>query len=191
MPQLAHLIVGLGNPGEDYARTRHNIGFRAVEALAEKTHCPAWKKKFKAQATGTQDFLFLKPQTFMNLSGEAVGEAMRFYQMSASQIIVFHDDLDLATGQVKVKQGGGSGGHNGLKSLDAHIGADYWRVRLGIGRPLTEQGLPVKGEPVTSYVLSPFSRTDQTWLEPLLDRLSGSFGLLQRGDYVAYGRSAS
>lgn len=183
---MKHLVIGLGNPGEDYARTRHNIGFMAVDALAGRYHCPAWKKKFRGAVTGADDFLLLKPHTYMNLSGESAGEATRFHDIAVDNVIVFHDDLDLPPGQVKVKQGGGSGGHNGLKSLDAHIGPNYWRVRLGIGRPMTEQGEPVKGDAVTHYVLNPFPRADHVWLDPLLAALAGGFDRVLAGDYAGY-----
>src|SRR6202042_3092348 len=122
-----------GNPGPDYAATRHNIGFMAADAIAARYKLPAFKKKFKGQITAAPSFILLKPHTMMNLSGEAVGEAMRFHKLAAENVIVFHDDLDLQPGQVKIKQGGGAAGHNGLKSIDAHIGPGYWRVRLGIG----------------------------------------------------------
>ena len=174
-----HLIVGLGNPGNEYAGTRHNIGFMAVDAIATRRGLPVFKRKFKGMITGT-DYLLLKPLTFMNLSGESVGEAMRFHKLKPENVIVFHDDLDLQPGQVKIKQGGGAGGHNGLKSIDAHIGPDYWRVRLGIGHP------GVKGDVVTDYVLSPFAKADKKWLEPLLDALAKEFDLLLKGDIEAY-----
>ena len=180
------LIIGLGNPGDDYARTRHNIGFRAVDEIATQAHCPVWKKKFRGLITGAGDFLLLKPQTFMNLSGESVVEALHFYGLKPEDVIVFHDDIDLLPGKVKIKQGGGSGGHNGLKSLDANISPDYWRVRLGIGRPVTEQGEPVKGDAVTNYVLNPFAKADKTWLEPLLSVLASEFDLLLAGNYAGY-----
>jgi len=185
---ISRLLIGLGNPGDDYLRTRHNIGFMAVDEIAARYHCAPWKKKFRSLITGADDFLLLKPQTFMNLSGESALEAVQFYQLKPEQVIVFHDDLDLAAGQVKVKQGGGSGGHNGLKSLDAQIGLDYWRVRLGIGRPMTEQGEPVKGDAVTNYVLNPFAKADKIWVEPLLETLAAEINLLLVGDYGGYAR---
>jgi len=133
-----------------------------------------------------ENFLLLKPQTFMNLSGESALEALNFYQLRPEQVTVIHDDLDLLPGQVKIKQGGGAGGHNGLKSLDAHIGPDYWRVRLGIGRPMTEQGAPVKGDTVTQYVLNPFAKADRVWLEPLLSALAAHIDLLLKDERSAY-----
>jgi PTH1 family peptidyl-tRNA hydrolase len=186
------LIVGLGNPGTEHVFTRHNIGFMAVDALAERFHAGAWKKKFKSLAAASADpaLLFLKPQTFMNLSGEAVAGALRFHKLAPEHIIVFHDDLDLQPGQVKVKQGGGAGGHNGLKSIDAHIGQDYWRVRLGIGHPgrgavavarSAEQSRQTKGDAVLNYVLSAFAKADKLWLKSLLEVLAAEFDALLNG----------
>lgn len=175
MQTLSHLVVGLGNPGKDYDGTRHNIGFMAVDALAKKFGCAAaWKKKFKGlvAVVAEPNVLLLKPQTYMNLSGESVAEAARFHRIEPARIIVFHDDLDLQPGQIKVKQGGGSGGHNGIKSIDAHMGPDYWRVRLGIGHP------GVKGEAVTRHVLNGFAKADALWLDPLLEVLAKEFGAM-------------
>lgn len=180
MPTFSHLIVGLGNPGSEYAATRHNIGFMAVDAIAGRHKAANWKRKFKSLLAGHNAFTLLKPQTFMNVSGEAVGEAMRFFQLGPAEVIVFHDDLDLQPGQMKIKQGGGNAGHNGLKSIDAHIGPDYWRVRLGIGHP------GVKGDAVMKYVLSPFAKADRKWLDPLLDAIAGEFDLLLKGKNTVY-----
>ncbi len=183
-----HLIIGLGNPGDEYIRTRHNIGFMAVDEIAARYHAGAWKKKFRGLITQAESFLLLKPQTFMNLSGEAALEAMQFYQMKPEQIIVFHDDLDLDPGQVRIKQGGGTGGHNGLKSMDAQVGQNYWRVRLGIGRPMTEQGDIVKGDVVSNYVLNPFAKADKVWLESLLAALAKNFDLMLAANQVEYAK---
>jgi len=183
---MNHLIIGLGNPGDDYARTRHNIGFMAVDEIAARYACAPWKKKFRGLTTGADTFLLLKPQTFMNLSGESAIEALNFYQMPPERVIVFHDDLDLPAGHIRIKQGGGSGGHNGLKSLDAHIGQNYWRVRLGIGRPMTEQGEMIKGGAVLNYVLNPFAKADKVWLEPLISALASECDLLLAGDHKNY-----
>ncbi len=189
MPSGTHLLVGLGNPESGYAGTRHNIGFMVADAIAASRPCPPWKKKFRGLVTSPlsgsvsgASFLLLKPLTYMNLSGESVGEAMRFHKLEPKDVIVFHDDLHLQPGQVKIKQGGGAGGHNGLRSLDAHIGPDYWRVRLGIGHP------GEKGDVVTNYVLSSFAKTDAVWLEPLMQALAGGLDLLLSGkvaDYIA------
>jgi PTH1 family peptidyl-tRNA hydrolase len=186
MPPPTHLLIGLGNPDSDYAGTRHNIGFMAADEIAARYRCAPWKKKFRGLITASDDFLLLKPQTYMNLSGESAVEALHFYQMKPEQVIVFHDDLDLLPGQVKIKQGGGAGGHNGLKSLDPHIGPNYWRVRLGIGRPMTEQGEMVKGDAVTKYVLNPFSKADKIWLANLLPALASELALLLEGKDKAY-----
>ncbi|MFA4995347.1 MAG: aminoacyl-tRNA hydrolase [Bdellovibrionales bacterium] len=186
MSTPSRLIIGLGNPDEEYARTRHNVGFMAVDEIAKQKHCPAWKKKFHGLITGADDFLLLKPLTFMNLSGESAAEALRFYQLTPEDAVVFHDDIDLLPGQVKIKQGGGSGGHNGLNSLDTCIGQNYWRVRIGIGRPTTEQGEAVKGDAVTNYVLNPFAKADKTWLESLLSAVASEVDLLLAGKYTNY-----
>lgn len=179
MAQPTKMIVGLGNPGADYSLNRHNIGFLALDSLASDTSATAWQKKFKAHiATALIEdtpLLLLKPQTFMNLSGESVGEALRYYKLESSDVIVIHDDIDLEAGQIKVKQGGGHGGHNGLKSLDAHIGKDYWRVRIGVGHPGAR-------EEVTNHVLGNFAKSDKIWLEPMLETLPKALPLLMKGD---------
>ncbi len=163
------LLIGLGNPGARYAANRHNIGFRAVEAIAERHGLGPWKRRFQGEAVegriGEQKVLILKPQTYMNESGRAAGDAARFFKLGTDDMIVFHDELDLAPGKVKVKQGGGHAGHNGLKSLTAHCGADFWRVRLGIGHP----GDKTK---VTAHVLGDFAKADAQWLDPLLDAIA-------------------
>jgi PTH1 family peptidyl-tRNA hydrolase len=173
------ILAGLGNPGPQYRNNRHNIGFMAVDAIHRKHPFSPWSKKFKAEISegeiGGEKVLLVKPQTFMNLSGEAVGEAMRFYKLGASDITVFHDELDLPSAKVRVKTGGGHGGHNGLKSLDAHCGRDYRRVRLGIGHPGVK-------EMVHNHVLGDFSKADQSWLEPLLDDIALNVALLFSGD---------
>lgn len=183
MAEITHLIVGLGNPGPEYQNTRHNIGFMAVDAIAEHFGAVSWKKKFKGHASTLAripEVLLLKPMTFMNLSGESVGDALRFHKLTPEKVIVFHDDLDLAPAQVKIKQGGGSGGHNGLKSIDAHIGQNYWRIRLGIGHP------GVRGDAVTHHVLGHFSKSDQVWLQPLLEELASDFNLILEGKTASY-----
>lgn len=163
------MCVGLGNPGQQYFMTRHNIGFMAVDTFAKSYDFPDFKKKFQGELTerklNSNSFILLKPLTYMNLSGASVQAAMAFYKLSSEQVIVFHDDLDLIPGQIKVKFGGGAGGHNGLKSLDQAIGNNYWRVRIGIGHP-GDRHL------VTNYVLSPFLATDHDWLIQLLQKLS-------------------
>ena len=177
MPNSPLLIVGLGNPGGDYERTRHNVGFMAVEVLARAYKAGIWKNKYSGLFASSSDpaLFFLKPETYMNLSGESVGPAARFHKIEPANIIVFHDELDLLPGQVKIKQGGGSGGHNGIKSIDQHIGPDYWRVRIGIGHP------GVKGDAVSHDVLDTVAKADQTWLEPLLAILAGEFHAMLDG----------
>lgn len=165
-PAVTHLLVGLGNPGPQYARHRHNIGFMVIDALADRLGLTAYRRRFQAmtaEATiGGRRLLLMKPMTFMNESGRAVGEAMRFFKLTPDRLIVVHDELDLPPGKCRVKRGGGAGGHNGLRSLDRHIGPDYWRVRLGIGHP-------GRKEAVQGYVLRDFPRADEAWLDPLID----------------------
>jgi PTH1 family peptidyl-tRNA hydrolase len=163
------ILVGLGNPGDKYEQNRHNVGFMAVEAIAEHYGAGPWKRRFQGMAAeaeiGRERCLLLKPTTFMNESGRAVGEAIRFYKISPADVIVFHDELDLEPGRVRVKFGGGHAGHNGLKSISAHIGNDYHRARIGIGHPGSR-------EAVVSYVLHDFSKKDREWLEPLLSAVA-------------------
>lgn len=173
------IFAGLGNPGGKYQDNRHNIGFMAVDAIHRKLPFGPWSKKFKSEISegeiDGEKVLLVKPQTFMNLSGEAVGDAMRFYKLTPADITVFHDELDLPAGKVRVKIGGGNGGHNGLKSIDAHCGRDYRRVRLGIGHPGVK-------ELVHSHVLGDFSKADLSWLEPLLDEIALNANLVFKGD---------
>ena len=163
------LFVGLGNPGAEYAFNRHNVGFMAVDAIAAADGFPAWRKRFSGLAAegrlGHEQVMLLKPQTYMNESGRSVGEAVRFYKLDLADVIVFHDELDLTPGKVRVKAGGGSAGHNGLRSLTAHLGNDYVRVRIGIGHPGAR-------ELVKHWVLHDFVKSDRDWLEPLLDAIA-------------------
>lgn len=172
------LLAGLGNPGNAYERNRHNIGFMAVDALAARYRFPAFCTRHRAElAKGTiggHETLLLKPQTFMNRSGVALGEAARFYKIPLQRIWVIHDELDLAPGKLRIKRGGGDGGHNGLKSVDAHLGKEYGRIRLGIGRP------EHKGD-VTSYVLGDFGQDEEPWLEALLEALTVEIPALLEG----------
>jgi PTH1 family peptidyl-tRNA hydrolase len=163
------LFVGLGNPGREYAFNRHNLGFMAVDAIAAAHDFPAWRRRFQGVAAegrlGGEPVLLFKPETFMNKSGRAVGEALRVYKLELGDVVVFHDELDLVPGKVRVKTGGGVAGHNGLKSLAAHIGNDYVRVRIGIGHP-------GRKDRVTGYVLHDFAKADHAWLEPLLGAIA-------------------
>lgn len=173
------LFVGLGNPGGKYARNRHNIGFMALDQIASDHGFSPWKSKFQAQISegkfGSTKVLLLKPQTFMNLSGQSVGEAMRFYKIDNSDVTVLHDELDLAPGKCRVKQGGGHAGHNGLRSIHSHIGVDYGRVRLGIGHPGHKDA-------VAGYVLRDFPKADEVWLDDLMRGISDGAASLAAGD---------
>jgi len=177
------LIVGLGNPGSKYAGNRHNIGFMALDAMAERHRLPGWKKRFQGFATdGEIDgerVVLLKPQTYMNESGRAVGEAARFLKIATGDIIVLHDELDLDPGKLKVKSGGGNAGHNGLRSITAHLDNEYLRVRLGIGHPGHK-------DLVSNYVLNDFAKADATWLRPLLEAVADAAGWLAKGDGVRF-----
>ena len=172
------LIVGLGNPGARYARNRHNVGFRAVEAIARRYGFPVFRSRFKGELTeGTiagERRLLLRPLTFMNASGESVLAAMSFYKIAPGDIAVIHDELDLRPGKVRVKRGGGSAGHNGLRSIDALIGADYWRVRVGIGHP----GIK---ELVQPYVLQNYPPDELRFVEKLVDSVAETIPLLLGG----------
>ena len=159
------IFVGLGNPGNKYANNRHNIGFMALDQIADENGFSPWRNKFQAEVSdgvlNGKKVILLKPQTFMNLSGQSVGEAMRFYKLAPSDITVFHDELDIAPGKCRVKMGGGHAGHNGLRSIHQHIGPDYQRIRLGIGHPGHK-------DRVAQYVLGDFAKADQNWIDDML-----------------------
>lgn len=177
------LIAGLGNPGARYAGNRHNIGFMAADAIHRRHGFSPWSKKFQAEFSegmlNGEKTLLIKPLTFMNLSGQAVGEVMRFYKLTPADVLVIYDELDLAPGKVRIKVGGGAGGHNGIKSIDAHIGKEYRRMRLGIGHPGVR-------EMVTHHVLGDFSKADREWLEPLLDGIAAHAELLPKRDDAGF-----
>lgn len=177
------LLVGLGNPGAKYARNRHNVGFMVVERIAEKHRFGPWKRKFQGlTADGEiagEKVLLLKPDTYMNESGRAVGEAARFLKIADGEIVAFHDELDLAPGKLKVKTGGGNAGHNGLRSITQHVGNEFVRVRIGIGHPGAK-------ELVHGYVLHDFARADETWLAQLLDAMADAAGRLATGDQARF-----
>ena len=170
------LFVGLGNPGKKYTNNRHNIGFMALNQIANDHSFSPWKNKFQGQITdgklGDEKVILLKPETFMNLSGQSVSETIKFYKIKIEDIIVFHDELDLAPAKLRVKISGGHAGHNGLRSIHQHIGADYHRVRMGIGHPGHK-------DRVANYVLSDFAENDQNWLQDLL------FGISDGAIYLA------
>ncbi len=173
------LLVGLGNPGPRYAGTRHNIGFMALDEIARRQNLSAWRKRFRSEAAegmiGTEKVVALKPQTFMNLSGEAVREAARFFKLSPEQVVVFHDDLDLALGKIRIKTGGGNAGHNGLKSIDSHVGNGFRRVRLGIGHPGDKSQ-------VMNYVLQDFAKNEQPLVTDLCEAIGDEADRLVAGD---------
>lgn len=177
------LFVGLGNPGAKYARHRHNIGFMAADAIHRAQNFGPWRSKFQAEVAegrlGDEKVWLIKPQTYMNLSGQSVGEATRYLKLGPGDIWVFHDELDLAPGKVRVKTGGGHAGHNGLRSLHQHVGPDYHRVRLGIGHPGSK-------DLVTKYVLRDFAREDRAWLEPLMDAVGREAPRLAAGDAAGF-----
>ncbi len=177
------LFVGLGNPGARYAGNRHNIGFMAVDAIARRHGIGPWRRRFQGVACegpiGSQRALLLLPGTYMNESGRAVADAAHFYKLGLSDIVVFHDELDLPPGKVRVKAGGGVAGHNGLRSISAHIGNDYRRVRIGIGHPGVK-------ELVYPYVLSDFAKSERPWVEALCEVIADNAELLAKGEDASF-----
>jgi PTH1 family peptidyl-tRNA hydrolase len=170
------LWVGLGNPGAEHARQRHNIGCMAVEAIARRHGFGPWRRRFKGEVAegsfGGRRVLALKPQTYMNGSGDSVQPAAAFHKIPPAGIWAFHDELDLAPGRVRVKRGGGTAGHNGLRDMQRALGTpDFWRVRLGIGHPGHK-------DRVTGHVLGNFAKVDQAWLDTLLDAVADAAPLL-------------
>lgn len=178
------LVVGLGNPGEEYAKTRHNIGFMAADAIHGRYNFSPFKSKFEGLlAEGEIDktkVLLLKPQTFMNLSGQSVGKVAKFYKILPQNIIVIHDDKDLALGKLKAKIGGSAGGHNGLKNIDSAIGQDYNRIRIGVGSPAEHNTDTI------SFVLSRFSKTEMEILNERLDFIAASINELMKKGIAQY-----
>lgn len=177
------LFVGLGNPGAKYAHNRHNIGFMALDRIHADHGFAPWRRKFQGQVSegrlGREKVILLKPETFMNLSGQSVGEAMRFYKLEADDVMVFHDELDLAPRKIRVKKGGGHAGHNGLRSMHQHIGEDYSRVRMGIGHPGHK-------DRVSGYVLHDFARSDADWLDDLMRGIEDGAVFLAEGDSAKF-----
>ncbi len=172
------IVVGLGNPGAQYQNNRHNVGFMAADAIARRHSFSPWSKKFQGLIAegriGDERVLLIKPQTYMNESGRSVGEALRFHKLEPSSLVVLYDELDLAPAKVRLKVGGGAGGHNGIRSIDAHCGKEYRRVRIGIGHPGVK-------ELVQRHVLGDFAKVDAEWLDPLLDAVADNFGLVLAG----------
>ncbi len=177
------LLVGLGNPGARYVGTRHNVGFMAVQAIAKRHGIGPWRRRFQGVACeGTLDgarVLLLLPGTYMNESGRAVAEAAHFYKLPLADITVFHDEIELPPGKVRVKVGGGIAGHNGLRSISEHIGNDYRRVRIGVGHPGHK-------DLVEHYVLSDFAKSEQRWVEALTDILADNVDFLVRGEDASF-----
>jgi PTH1 family peptidyl-tRNA hydrolase len=177
------LFVGLGNPGARYAGNRHNIGFMAVDAIAKRHGFSPWRRRFQGVATeknlGGDRLLLLLPGTFMNESGLAVAEAMHFYKVPLSEIVVFHDEIELPPAKLRVKAGGGNAGHNGLRSISAHIGNDYRRVRFGVGHPGHK-------DLVEPYVLNDFAKSERPWLDALIGIVADNAELLARGEDATF-----
>jgi len=177
------LLVGLGNPGPKYANHRHNIGYRVVDEIVHHHGFGPWRSKFQALVSEGQlageKVLAVKPTTYMNESGRALAEILRFYKLDLDDVVVFHDELDLPPGKVRIKTGGGHGGNNGVRSATSHIGADFRRVRIGIGHP-------GRKDLVARYVLHDFARADTTWIEPLVDVLAIHADLLAAGKDSSY-----
>src|ERR1044072_4539143 len=171
------LFVGLGNPGEKHAANRHNIGFMVVQAIAKTHRFAPWRRRFQGVATegllGEEKVLLLLPGNYMNESGRAVAEAMHFYKLPLADLAVFHDEIELPDAKVRVKVGGGIAGHNGLRSISAHVGNDYKRVRLGVGHPGKEL--------VHGHVLSDFSNADREWVEALCEVVAANVELIAQG----------
>ena len=177
------LLVGLGNPGARHAGNRHNIGFMAVDAIAKRHGFPPWRRRFQGVATegslGGKRVLLLLPGTFMNESGRAVEEAAHFYKIGLDDIVVFHDELDLPPGKLRLKTGGGVAGHNGLRSISAHLGNEYRRARIGIGHPGDKNR-------VHGYVLSDFAKGDRDWVAALIGVIADNAELLARGQDASF-----
>ena len=177
------LLVGLGNPGERYVGNRHNIGFMVVQAIAKRHGIGPWRRRFQGGACegpiGGVRSLLLLPGTYMNESGRAVAEAMHFYKLTLGDVTVFHDEIDLPPGKVRIKVGGGIAGHNGLRSISEHVGNDYRRVRIGVGHPGNK-------DLVQGYVLSDFAKSERPWVEALITILADDVELLVRGEDASF-----
>jgi peptidyl-tRNA hydrolase, PTH1 family len=177
------LIVGLGNPGPGYAGNRHNIGFMAVDAIAKRHGIGPFRRRFQGVSAegplGGERVLLLLPGTYMNESGRAVAEAVNFYKLGLPEIVVLHDEIDLEPGKVRVKTGGGSAGHNGLRSISSHVGNDYRRVRIGVGHPGAK-------DMVHGYVLSDFAKSERDWVETLCGLIADNADLLAKGQDASF-----
>jgi PTH1 family peptidyl-tRNA hydrolase len=177
------LFVGLGNPGAKHAGNRHNVGFMAVDAIAKRHGLPPWRRRFQGVACegplGGERVQLLLPGTFMNESGRAVAEAANFYKLGLDDIVVIQDEIDLAPAKVRVKTGGGVAGHNGLRSITAHVGNDYRRVRIGVGHPGVK-------ELVQAHVLSDFAKSERGWVDALCDIVADNVGLVVKGEDASF-----
>lgn len=177
------LIVGLGNPGPKYARNRHNVGFLALNAISAAHGFAIWRSKFQGQIAegrlGAEKVLLLKPETFMNLSGDSVQAALAFHKLAPADLIVLHDEIDLPPGRVRIKTGGGAAGHNGLRSIAGHVGPDFQRVRIGVGHPGDKRL-------VSNYVLGDFAKDEAGWLDPLLSALAKAAPDLAAGETARF-----
>jgi len=182
------VFAGLGNPGAKYAGNRHNVGYMAADAIARRHSFSPWSKKFQGLISegtlGGEKIVLIKPQTFMNLSGQSVGEALRFYKLELSALTVFYDEIDLAEGKLRIKTGGGAGGHNGIRSIDGHVGNAYRRVRIGVGHPGVK-------EMVQHHVLGDFAKADREWLDPLLDAIADNAAMIVKGDESGFMNKAA
>lgn len=181
---MKHIVLaGLGNPGSAYNKTRHNIGFDVVDSISEENNFPQFSSKFSAlissKIMGIYKITLVKPQTFMNLSGQSLSKILHFYKLKSDDLIVIHDDLDLAFAKVKMKIGGGAGGHNGLKSTDQHLGQDYYRLRIGIGKPVNRQD-------VSNYVLERFPSIEEEIMQNVIKNITSNLNLLLAKDMAMF-----
>jgi len=176
-------ILGLGNPGGRYAGNRHNVGFMALDRIVERAGIGPFRPRFQGECAegrlGGERVLLLKPATFMNESGRSARAAMDFYKFDVSDMVVLYDELDLAPGKLRVRQGGGAAGHNGIRSLARHCGQEFWRVRIGIGHP-------GRADKVHGYVLRDFAKAEKAWLDPMLDAIGDNGALLAEADYANF-----
>jgi len=181
------LVVGLGNPGQRYAANRHNIGFMAVNEIVRQYNLPNFQKKNRLQSDfsegiiGSRKVVLIKPLSFMNCSGKPIGDTMRYFRLNPSDIFVFHDEMDIPEGCLRVKKGGGHAGHNGIRDIENHIGREFWRIRLGVGKPLNKKK-------VIAHVLGNFSKLDHIWLLPILEAIANKLPILLDGatsDYMS------
>ncbi|MCT4635528.1 MAG: aminoacyl-tRNA hydrolase [Rickettsiales bacterium] len=177
---MNHIIIaGLGNPGPSYEGTRHNVGFKIIDAIAEEFSFPNFSNKFSSLTSNkileSHKITLLKPQTFMNLSGDAISKATHFYKTSPDNLVVIHDDLDLTLAKVKMKIGGGSGGHNGIKSIDQHIGPNYYRLRIGINKPIHQKN-------ISNFVLNKFAKEEEIIIQEMIGKILENFDLIIKKD---------